>query len=32
VFFVSPEGRNLNSYTVLVRSGDDSLSATGNLH
>ena len=32
VFFVSPEGRNLNSYTVLVRSGDDALSATGNLH
>jgi hypothetical protein len=32
VFFVSPEGRNLNSYTVLVRSGDDAMSATGNLH
>jgi hypothetical protein len=32
VFFVSPEGRNLNSYTVLVRSGNDTLSASGNLH
>jgi hypothetical protein len=32
VFFVSPEGRNLNSYTVLVRSGDDTLSASGTLH
>jgi hypothetical protein len=32
VFFVSPEGRNLNSYTVLVRSGDESTSASGTLH
>jgi hypothetical protein len=31
VFFVSPEGRNLNSYTVLVRSGNDSLSSSGTL-
>jgi hypothetical protein len=31
VFFVSPEGRNLNSYTVLVRSGDESTSASGTL-
>jgi hypothetical protein len=32
VFFVSPEGRNLNSYTVLVRSGGESTSASGTLH
>jgi hypothetical protein len=32
VFFVSPEGRNLNAYTVLVRSGDESTSASGTLH
>jgi hypothetical protein len=32
VFFVSPEGRNLNSYTVLVRSNSDTLSASGTLH
>jgi hypothetical protein len=31
VFFVSPEGRNLNSYTVLVRSGEESTSASGTL-
>ncbi len=31
VFFVSPEGRNLNSYTVLVRSGDDTTSSSGTL-
>ncbi|HEV8072484.1 MAG TPA: hypothetical protein VGP21_00010 [Opitutaceae bacterium] len=32
VFFVSPEGRNLNSYTVLVRAGGESTSASGTLH
>jgi len=32
VFFVSPEGRNLNSYTVLVRSGGETASASGTLH
>ena len=32
VFFVSPEGRNLNSYTVLVRSDGESASASGTLH
>jgi hypothetical protein len=32
VFFVSPEGLNLNSYTVLVRSGDESISASGKMH
>ncbi|HXA14517.1 MAG TPA: hypothetical protein VNW23_05265 [Opitutaceae bacterium] len=31
VFFVSPEGRNLNSYTVLVRTGDDTISGSGTL-
>ena len=32
VFFLSPPGKNLNSYTVLVRSGDETTSATGQLH
>jgi hypothetical protein len=31
VFFVSPEGRNLNSYTVLVRVGDSTVSSSGTL-
>ena len=31
VFFVSPEGRNLNSYTVLVRVGDSTVSSSGSL-
>ena len=33
VFFVSPEGKNLNSYTVLVRIADGgTASASGTLH
>jgi hypothetical protein len=32
VFFVSPEGLNLNSYTVLVRAGDNTTSSSGSLH
>ena len=31
VFFLSPVGKNLNSYTVLVRAGDNTTSATGKL-
>jgi hypothetical protein len=31
VFFVSPEGHNLNSYTVLVRAGDTSVSGSGSI-
>jgi hypothetical protein len=31
VFFVSPEGRNLNSYTVLVRVGDTTATKSGTL-
>ncbi len=31
VFFVSPEAKNLNSYTVLVRANDKTVSASGKL-
>ena len=31
VFFISPAGQNLNSYTVLVRAGDNTVSASGKM-